>query len=176
MDTRKMGVFLRMFSTVLLVLSACLVGLDTQTKVIFYTFTRKATFRDLDALYLLVWIDSGAAVYNLLQLFRSFRKNLITAPHKNLAWGVYFLDQVAAYVVFAANTAAIQASALAVTGEESFQWMKLCNRYTRFCFQIGGALVCSYIAAILMAIISTMSAYALFRLYSPKQFLLLKGR
>ncbi|KAL0453473.1 UNVERIFIED_CONTAM: CASP-like protein 2C1, partial [Sesamum latifolium] len=82
----------------------------------------------------------------------------------------------ASYVVFAATTAGVQASALALTGEKSFQWMKLCNKYTRFCFQIGGALACGYIAAILMVITSSISAYALFRLYSPKHFLLLKGR
>ncbi|PIN20531.1 hypothetical protein CDL12_06773 [Handroanthus impetiginosus] len=100
----------------------------------------------------------------------------LTASYRCLAWGIYLLDQAATYLIFAANTAAAQGSILAVTGEKSFQWMKLCNTYTRFCHQIGGALLCGYIAAILMIITSSISAYALFRLYSPKQFLLLKGK
>ncbi|KAI3444146.1 hypothetical protein Pfo_000811 [Paulownia fortunei] len=180
MDTWKVEAFLRILSTLLLALAACLVGFDTQTKDLFHLVTKKATFRDLNALYVIVWIDTAGAVYNLLQLFRSyilpgFRKDP-TASYRYLAWGIYLSDQAAAYVVFAANMAAVQGSSLAVTGEKSFQWMKLCNSYTRFCIQIGGALLCSCTAAILMAITSSISAYALFRLYSPKNFLLLKGK
>ncbi|XP_011069901.1 CASP-like protein 2C1 isoform X2 [Sesamum indicum] len=176
MHSSRIETFLRVLSTVLLVLTACLVGFDSQTKVFFYTYARKATFRDLNALYVLVWVDAAAAAYNLIQLFRSFRKDLADNSYTYLRWGTYLLDQAASYVVFAANTAAVQASVLALTGEKSFQWMKLCNRYTRFCIQIGGALACGVIAAILTVIISSISAYALFRLYSPKHFLLLKGR
>ncbi|CAI9779642.1 unnamed protein product [Fraxinus pennsylvanica] len=84
--------------------------------------------------------------------------------------------KAAAYIVFAANSAAAQASMLAVTGESSFQWMKVCNRFTRFCIEIGGALLCGYFASIFMVVISSVSAYNLFRFYSPKQFLLLKGK
>ncbi|KAK6136964.1 hypothetical protein DH2020_029291 [Rehmannia glutinosa] len=183
MDTWNIEAFLRILSTVLFALTACLVGFDTQTKVLFYTLTNKATFKDLNALYVIVWIDTAVAVYNLLQVLRSyilpgFRKDL-KASYRYLRWGIYLLDQgfqAAAYVVFAATMAAVQASTLAVTGEKSFQWMKVCNRYTRFCVQIGGALLCGSIAAILMAITSSISAYALFRHYSPKKFLQLKGK
>ncbi|KAH6779439.1 hypothetical protein C2S52_010676 [Perilla frutescens var. hirtella] len=100
----------------------------------------------------------------------------LTASYRYVAWGIYLLDQVGAYVVFAANTAAVQASTVAISGEKSFQWMKLCNRFTRFCFQIGGALICGYVAAVLMAITASISAYSLFRIYSPKHFLLLKEK
>lgn len=46
----------------------------------------------------LVWIDTAAAVYNLIQLFRSriltvFTKDQTTS-HVYVAWGVYLLDQV----------------------------------------------------------------------------------
>ncbi|KAL8488848.1 hypothetical protein ACS0TY_024958 [Phlomoides rotata] len=180
METLKMEAFLRILTIVVLALTASLVAFDSQTKIIFYTYAKKATFKDLNVLCVLVWIDTAAAVYNLLQLFRScilsvFTKDQTTSD-VHVAWGVYLLDQAVAYGVFAANTAALQASTLAITGEKSLQWMKLCNRFTRFCFQIGGALICGYIAAASMAIISFISAYALFRLYSPKQFLLLKRK
>lgn len=82
--------------------------------------------------------------------------------------------QAAAYTVFGATAAAVQGSTIAITGEKSFQWMKLCNRFTRFCFQIGGALICGYVAAVLMAITASISAYSLFQFYSPKRFLMLK--
>lgn len=87
---------------------------------------------------------------------------------------VSIAKQFAAYITFAANSAATVAAVLAITGAEEFQWMKLCNRFTRFCFQMGGALLCGYVASILMALISFISAYNLFRNYSPNRFLHLK--
>uniref|UniRef100_A0A5B7AU82 CASP-like protein n=2 Tax=Davidia involucrata TaxID=16924 RepID=A0A5B7AU82_DAVIN len=179
MEIVKKEAFLRLFAILLLVLTACLVGFDTQTKVIFASITRKATFRDLNAFLVLVCIDSLAAGYNLLQVVRcylSFRfKGDLMGSYKNLAWVCFLSDQAVVYTVFAANSAALEASVLAVSGAKGFQWMKLCNRYTRFCIQIGGALLCGYGASLFMAVISSISAYTLFRLYSPKQFLLLKS-
>ncbi|CAA0809708.1 CASP-like protein 2C1 [Striga hermonthica] len=167
-----MEALLRIISVVMLALTACLVAFDSQTKTLFFTLTKTATFRDMNALYVIVWIDTAVATYNLLQLLRGymlpgFRKDL-TPSHRFVGWAVYLLDQVATYTVFAGNTAAVQASMLAVTGEKSLQWMKVCNKFTRFCTQIGGALLCGYVAAILMVITSSISAYGLFRLYSPK--------
>ncbi|CAL5385363.1 unnamed protein product [Camellia sinensis] len=54
--------------------------------------------------------------------------------------------------------------------------MKLCDKYTRFCIQIGGALLCGYAASLSLALISILSGFSLFRLYSPKRFFLLKAR
>ncbi|CAI9768798.1 unnamed protein product [Fraxinus pennsylvanica] len=89
--------FLRVLAIVFLVLTACLVGFDTQTKLLFYTISRKATFRDLNALFVLVWIDSAAAIYNLLHIFRGYvlpgSKEDLTSNYKYLAWGLLILDQ-----------------------------------------------------------------------------------
>ncbi|XP_073147362.1 CASP-like protein 2C1 [Henckelia pumila] len=169
-------ILFRICATVLLVLTSCLVGFGHQTKVLFGVITKKATFRDLNSLYVLVWIDTAAAAYNLMQLlFRGyFKKDLSRTSYLYLAWGFYILDQGVVYMVFAATSSAMQGSMLGVTGEKSFAWMKVCDKFTRFCFQIGGALACGYVATVLMAIISSMSAFNLFRLYSPKQFLRLK--
>ncbi|KAL3535359.1 hypothetical protein ACH5RR_003820 [Cinchona calisaya] len=166
---------LRLFATFLLVLSACLVAFDSQTKLLFYSILRKASFRDLNALFVLVCIDSAAAAYNVLQILRC---SIFPSPKvdKNLAWLCYLLDQAVVYLAFAANSAALQGSLFAITGQNNFQWMKLCNIYTRFCIQIGGALVCGFIACLVLAVISALSAYSLFRLYSPKHFLQLKAK
>ena len=42
--------FLRLFAILVLVLTACLLGFDTQTKLLFSTIKKTATFRDLGAL------------------------------------------------------------------------------------------------------------------------------
>lgn len=46
----KVEAFLRASAVLMLVLTACLVGTDTQTKAIVYTYTKKATFKALNAL------------------------------------------------------------------------------------------------------------------------------
>ncbi|EOY31806.1 hypothetical protein QUC31_019653 [Theobroma cacao] len=175
---QKTEAFLRLCAILLLVLTACLVGFDSQTKVIFYV-EKKASFKDLRALIGLVYITSLAAAYNLVQLscysFSARRKGSSPQSYKYLAWLRYVLDQAAVYVVFAGNFAAFEHALLVVTGEQNFQWMKWCNKYTRFCFQIGGSLLCGCVASLVMVFIASISAFNLFRLYSPKKFLLLKA-
>ncbi|XP_059287153.1 CASP-like protein 2C1 isoform X2 [Lycium ferocissimum] len=152
MDIVRKEFFLRLFATVFLVLTAVLVGFDTQTKVLFYVH-RKATFKYLNVL----------------------RGDAKQSSYKN-CWLFFFLDQVVVYTVFAANTAAIQASAVALFGVKSLQWMKLCNKFPKFCIQIASALIVGYVAVLLLAVVSSISAYQLFRLYSPKHFLKLKRK
>ncbi|KAL1534028.1 CASP-like protein 2C1 [Salvia divinorum] len=175
MNSLKREAALRIMNMLLLALTSCLIRFDSQTKVLFYTYKKTATFHVLDALYVLVWIDVAAAVYNFLQLITSYKMQRF-ATNRYLAWGIFLLDQAAAYTVFSATAAAVQGSMIAITGEKSFQWMKLCNRFTRFCFQIGGALICGYAATVLMVITASISAYSLFRFYSPKRFLVLKHK
>ncbi|MCE3215564.1 putative xyloglucan endotransglucosylase/hydrolase protein 25 [Datura stramonium] len=91
-------------------------------------------------------------------------------------WLFFFLDQAVVYTVFAANSAAIEASAIALIGIKSLQWMKICNRFTRFCIQIGGALLLGYVAVLVLIVVSSLSAFQLFRLYSPNHFLQLKTK
>ncbi|TXG60996.1 hypothetical protein EZV62_012359 [Acer yangbiense] len=83
-------------------------------------------------------------------------------------------SMVVVYLTFATNSAAVEHAILAITGMKEFQWMKWCNRFTRFCFQVGGAIVCGYVACALMASLTFISAFNLFRLYSPQKFLRLK--
>ncbi|KAI3892593.1 hypothetical protein MKW92_037011 [Papaver armeniacum] len=168
----KVEILLRIVSIVALVITSCLVALDTETELVFGVLHRKATVKDLDALGILVIVEAVAAGYNFIQLFRCF---LITTSFKTspkLAWLCFLLDQIAAYVSFATNSAAAQASLLAITGANVFQWLKLCNIYTRFCFQIGGSLFCGFVASLLMAGISSISAFNLFRHYSTKDHFL----
>ncbi|KAE9602412.1 putative casparian strip membrane protein [Lupinus albus] len=176
----KGEVYLRVSGIIVLVLTACLVAFDNQTKVIFLTIEKKATYKDMNALKILVYVTSAAAGYNMLQLCKYFVLAYSWGKFKGsyiyMAWISLLLDQVAVYITFAANSAAVEASVLAITGSETFEWMKVCNRFTRFCFQIGGAVLFGYVASIIMALISTISTYKVFRMYSPKCFLRLKTR
>ncbi|XP_024980615.1 CASP-like protein 2C1 [Cynara cardunculus var. scolymus] len=179
MDIMRVEAFLRVCATLLFITTACLVRLDTQTSLIFTSFSRTATFRDMNALFVLVFIDIAAAGYNLIQLvirglLSSHLKPDMTTSYKHLAWLSFLFDQVVAYMVFAATSAALTASLLALTGEHDLFWMKLCNKFNRFCTQIGGAMLCGYTAFIFMVMVSSLSAFGLFRHYSPRSFLDLK--
>ncbi|XP_044472533.1 CASP-like protein 2C1 [Mangifera indica] len=180
MDILKTEAFLRLSAALVFVLAACLVRLDTQTKFIFFT-ERKITFKDLNGLQALVYAAFVAAGYNVLQLSRCiffvscFHGNLSKRSYRYLAWVGYLLDQVVLYLTFATNSAAVEQSMLVVTGMKEFQWAKWCNKYTRFCFQTGGAICCCFLACCLMAFTTFVSGFNLFRLYSPKKFLRLKN-
>ncbi|KAH8482007.1 hypothetical protein Peur_068403 [Populus x canadensis] len=178
LEIAKIEAILRGIAILLLVSTACLVGLDSQTKFVI-VYEKEVTYKDLHALVVLVYVDAVAAAYNLLQLCRcsvsALSQGNFKGSYRYLSWACFVLDQLAAYTTFAAHSAALQHSVLVITGAKVFQWMKWCNRFTRFCFQIGGALTCGYIASVLMVMISFISAFNLFRLYSPKHFLRLKG-
>ncbi|CAM8897390.1 unnamed protein product [Rhodiola kirilowii] len=180
MEVKKVQLFPRILAILVLVLTACLVSLDTQTKLVFNILEKKATFKDLDALFVLVHVVSVAAGHHLLQLGLKFitanrlKESSKTSLYLYLKWFCFVFDQVMVYLVFATWSAALQASMLAVTGSESLQWMKVCNIFTRFCYQISGGLVCGFFAWFIMAIVSSISAFSLFCLYSPHHFMLLK--
>ncbi|CAI9098532.1 OLC1v1035197C1 [Oldenlandia corymbosa var. corymbosa] len=165
---------LRILAILLLVLSVLLIALDSQTKNVFNILVVKASYRDLKILIILVWVDSAAAAYNVLQILRARLLPSTKEVTPALAWICYLMDQAIVYVVFATNSAAIQGAFFAITGQDEFQWMKLCDRFTRFCIQIGGGFLCNMVASIVLAVISCMSACSLFRLYSPKRFLQLR--
>ncbi|XP_022153293.1 CASP-like protein 2C1 [Momordica charantia] len=181
-DPRTEGI-LRFCAIIGLILTVCLLGFDKQTTQIFHV-DKKATFRSLRSLIVIMYVNSVAAGYNLLQLCKCW----ISAQPKlgasklgahydiYIFWISFFLDQAIAYVIFAANTAGVEAALLAITGAYNLQWMKLCNRFTRFCFQAGGAFLCGYAASLTMAAISFISAFNLFTHYSPSHFLRPKSK
>ncbi|KAE8682702.1 CASP-like protein XL3 [Hibiscus syriacus] len=176
---QKMEALLRLTALSMLVLTAFLVGFDSQRNVVFY-IEKKASFQDLRALVGLVYIDSLAAAYNLLQLscssFSAWCKGRSLQSCTYVAWLRFVLDQAAVYVVFAGHLAATEHSLLVVTGEENFQWVKWCNKYTQFCFQIGGSLLCGFVSSVAMIFIASISAFNLFRLYFPTNFMHLKPK
>ncbi|KGN61092.1 CASP-like protein 2C1 [Cucumis sativus] len=179
-DVKTEGI-LRFCAIILLVLSVLLLGFDKETVQIFHV-DKKASFKSLRALVIIIYVDSMAAGYNILQLCKCWIfaqpkgiSKLGTHFHIYLFWLSFFLDQVAAYLTFASNTAGMEAALLAVTGAHDFQWMKLCNRFHRFCYQVGGAFLCGYAAFFALLLISFISAFNLFRHYSPNHFLRLKS-
>ncbi|XP_066372617.1 CASP-like protein 2C3 isoform X1 [Miscanthus floridulus] len=164
--------------------AALLVGLSTQTETVLLV-TKKATVKDVQALWVLAMAAAAAAVYHLLQLLKCFYLGRVggASPCRRssraLAWTCLLLDKVrrnnslrlralaCAYTTFATTVEAAQACVIALDGAHALQWTKLCNIYTRFCEQIAGSLVLGMLAAVGTAVLSAASARNVFRHYSP---------
>ncbi|XP_071725155.1 CASP-like protein 2B1 [Rutidosis leptorrhynchoides] len=152
------------------VISALLIGTDTQVKTIF-SIQKKAKFTDMKALVFLVIANGIAAAYSLVQVVRCvvgmIRGNVLF--NKPLAWAIFSGDQVMTYLTLAAVAAAAQSSVYAKIGQQELQWMKICNMYGKFCNQVGEGIASTVLVSLSMVILSALSALSLFRLYGDSK-------
>ncbi|KAF5954873.1 hypothetical protein HYC85_007729 [Camellia sinensis] len=188
-----MEALLRLSSTLLLVLTACLVGVRLTLTCLKHLqkasmlINMEEVILEITSEVLMEAIDP--LVTGLPSSFHGrsqpHKSNFVAKCHRlpfklsnstvNAPFALIHTNATV-YLVVATNSAALEASFLAITGASNLQWMKLCDKYTRFCIQIGGALLCGCAASLSLALISILSGYSLFRLYSPKRFFLLKAR
>ncbi|KAL6542948.1 hypothetical protein OROHE_010468 [Orobanche hederae] len=120
----------------LAILSALLVGTDTQVKEIF-TIQKKANFTDMKALVFFVIANGLGATYTLVQVLRCIM-SMVTGSvlfNKSMAWAIFSGDQVMTYLTLAAVAAATQSAAFAKLGQSELQWMKIYDMYGKFCNQ-----------------------------------------
>ncbi|KAJ9185151.1 hypothetical protein P3X46_004812 [Hevea brasiliensis] len=152
------------------VLAAVLVGTDTQVKEIF-SIQKEARFTDMKALVFLVIANGITAAYSLLQGVRCVvgmvRGSVLFS--KPLAWAIFSGDQVMAYLTVAAVAAAAQSAVFAKLGQPELQWMKICNMYGKFCNQVGEGIGSALLVSLGMVVLSSISAFSLFRLYGANK-------
>ncbi|KAK9677369.1 hypothetical protein RND81_11G139100 [Saponaria officinalis] len=128
-----------------------------------------------------VYVHFISAGYSLIQFvrclaFTNHKEDQLTSSHRFQMWTYFSIDQVIVYMVFATNCAISEMAFLALSGSQVFQWLKLCSKFTRFCVLIGGAILFGFIAFLLLALISAISTFNLFRWYSPNLFCLKKPK
>ncbi|KAL9254884.1 CASP-like protein [Drosera capensis] len=156
----------RILICVLGVLAAVLVGSDSQVRV-FFSIEKKAKFTDMKSMVFLVVANGIAATYSLIQVLRcvvSMIRGTVLFS-KSLAWVIFSGDQAVAYLSFSSLAAVSQSSIYGKQGQEEFQWIKICNMYGKFCNQAGEGVASAVVVTLSMAIVSSISAYSLFRLY-----------
>ncbi|XP_068648783.1 CASP-like protein 2C1 isoform X2 [Aristolochia californica] len=89
---------LRFLALVSAVLAGCLVALDKQTKKVFLSLQRTATYKDLRALEVVVIIEAVVATYQFVQLVKCLifaKPGAITSWCKLCShWVCFLLDQV----------------------------------------------------------------------------------
>ncbi|GMI72668.1 CASP-like protein 2B2 [Hibiscus trionum] len=152
------------------VLAAVLVGTDTEVKEIF-TIQKKARFTDMKALVFLVVANGISAAYSLVQAVRCVvgmvRGSVLFS--KPLALAIFSGDQGLAYLNVAAVGAAAQSAVFAKMGQTQLQWMVICNMYGKFCNQVGEGIAVALLVCIIMVVLSSISAFGVFRLYGAKK-------
>ncbi|KAL8099965.1 CASP-like protein 2B2 [Apium graveolens] len=157
---------LRCVICILALLAALLIASDTQVKKIF-SIQKKAQFTDMKALVFLVIANGIAAAYSMVHVLRCIvsmvRGTVIFS--KPLAWAIFSGDQIMTYLCLTATSSALQGALFAKLGEPTLQWMKVCTMYGKFCNQVGEGIASAVIASLSMVILSTVSAFSLFRLY-----------
>ncbi|GAB2211219.1 hypothetical protein Droror1_Dr00016513 [Drosera rotundifolia] len=161
---------MRILVCVLGVLAASLLGFDSQVKL-FFSVEKKATFTGMKSLVFLVVANGIAATYSLMQVMRcviSMTRGS-TLFCKSYAWAIFSGDQAVAYLTIAAVAAAAQSSVYGKLGQKELQWIKLCDMYGKFCNQAGEGMASTLVVGLGMTIISSISAYSLFRLYGENK-------
>ncbi|XP_021776331.1 CASP-like protein XL3 [Chenopodium quinoa] len=144
----KIEAILRLCALLTLLMAAIIMITDVQTRLYFGVYKMKVSYKL--AVILKITFDADLIFFLIVV-------------------------KVVAYVVFAIMCASTQIAFLALFGSHDLEWMKLCSKYVRFCVQIGGSIACGGVASILLAVISGISTFNLFRWYSPN-FLCLKPK
>ncbi|EYU27670.1 hypothetical protein ABFS83_13G134300 [Erythranthe nasuta] len=170
MRVRLAELILRCVICGLAILSAVLIGTDTQVREIF-TIRKKAKFTDMKALVFLVIANGLAAAYSLVQILRCVLSMIrgTVLFNKPLAWVIFSGDQLIAYLTLAAVAAAAQSAVFAKLGQMELQWMKTCDLYGKFCNQIGEGVASAVIVCLSTVVLSAISAFSLFRLYGDNK-------
>lgn len=163
---RATELLLRLGVCVLGLLAVTLIVTDSQVRE-FFTMRKKAKFTSMKSLVFLVTANVVAAAYSVVQGARCIvcmvKGNVMF--NKRMAWAIFSTDQVMAYLTVAAVSVLMQSSVFGKTGMPTWQWMQLCNLYSRYCNQAGEGLASAIIASLGMVVVSGISAFSLFRLY-----------
>ncbi|XP_043697905.1 casparian strip membrane protein 2-like [Telopea speciosissima] len=162
----KKGIAVFDFLIRLIALAATLTGAivmgSTNQTLPFFTqsFQFRATYSDFPPFTLFVVANAVASGYLVLSL--PFSIASIVRPN---AGGprllLLILDTVMVGITSAGAAAAAAIVYLAHDGNPNANWLPICRQFNSFCDQISGAVVASFVAAVILMLLVAMSALAL---------------
>ncbi|KAK1429212.1 hypothetical protein QVD17_11417 [Tagetes erecta] len=136
----------------------------TSQQLPFFTqfFQFKANYDDLPAFTFFVIANAMAGAYLVLSL--PFSIVCIVRPHIiGARLMLLVFDTIAVPLVTAAASAAASIVYLAHNGNSNANWVAICRQFDDFCQRVTGAVVASYIAALIFVVMVIVSAVALRR-------------
>ncbi|KAH9291176.1 hypothetical protein KI387_043633 [Taxus chinensis] len=129
-------------------------------------FQFEAKYSDLPALTFFVIANGIAGSYLLLSVLVSIFN--ILRGHAAITKVVLILfDTVMVALVTAGASAAAAIVYLAHEGNSSANWFAICQQFGSFCQQTSGALVGSFIGALVLILLVVLSAFTLYRRNPP---------
>ncbi|KAG8371152.1 hypothetical protein BUALT_Bualt13G0057000 [Buddleja alternifolia] len=154
---------LRICALVAALAATATMGTTDQTLPFFTQFFQfQASYDDLPTFTFFVVANAIASGYLVLSL--PFSIVGIVRPH---AVGVKLLLLILDTVMVAFTTAAAAAAAaivyLAHNGNPNTNWLAICQQFNDFCQKVSGAVVASFIAAVILIFLVVLSAVALRR-------------
>lgn len=163
---RGVGIFdfiLRLCAIVAALAATTTMGTTNQTLPFFTQFFQfQANYDDLPAFTFFVIANAIASGYLVLSL--PFSIVGIVRPH---AVGIRLLLLILDTLMVAVTTAAASAAAaivyLAHNGNSNTNWLAICQQFNDFCQRVSGAVVASFIGALIFMFLVVLSAVALRR-------------
>ncbi|KAJ8639818.1 hypothetical protein MRB53_016512 [Persea americana] len=152
---------LRLFAIAAALAAAAAMGTTDQTLPFFTQFFQfKASYDDLPALTFFVIGNAIAGGYLVISL--PFSIISIVRPYAVAPRSLLFLfDTIMLALTTGAASSAAAIVYLAHNGNSSANWIAICQQFNDFCQQISGAVVASFIAAVIFILLIVMSALAL---------------
>ncbi|CAM9002900.1 unnamed protein product [Rhodiola kirilowii] len=125
-------------------------------------FQFEAQYDDLPSFQFFVIANGLAAGYLVLSLPFSIvciARPMAVGPRLSL----FIMDTLALALITAAAGAATSIVYLAHNGNDDTNWNAICQQFTDFCQQTSGAVVSSFVAAVMVGFLIVLSAFALRR-------------
>lgn len=140
---------------------------DKQTRsFLIYTsvVVQEALYSDMKALVFSVITLGIVALYSVSQIARCLFIASATSiqPSSTLAWAIFLLDQIMAYLILSSSAASAQSAYFSEQGNDGFHWAKVCYLYEKFCKQVGIGIIGSFVAFMALVFTSVISAFNLF--------------
>ncbi|XP_057518980.1 CASP-like protein 3A1 [Amaranthus tricolor] len=107
-----------------------------------------------DSFEYLVGVSAAVAAHSLLQLGISmsrFRKKAIVIPSQNYAWVIYAGDQIFAYAMMSAGSAASGVTSLNRTGIRHTALPDFCKPLHAFCNRVAASIAFAFLSCLLLA-------------------------
>lgn len=163
---RGLGIFdfiLRICAIAAALAAATAMGTTSQQLPFFTQFFQfKADYNDLPAFTFFVIANAMAGAYLVLSL--PFSIVCIVRPHiVGARLMLIVFDTIAVPLITAAASAAASIIYLAHNGNSDANWAAICQQFDDFCQRVSGAVVASFITAVIFMVLVVVSAVALRR-------------
>lgn len=121
----------------------------------------KLEFSNLTGLKYLVCINAIGAGYALLGVGFSWVKSTRSD------WVFFVSDQVLAYLMLTAGSAATEILYLGYVGDREVSWSEACTTYSNFCRKTKVSLILHMMSMLCFFVLAIISAYGLFHKFEP---------